>query len=135
MRKVPDGLTYVRKHVSDLTPDEYKACYRLNMGSRGEMQDRLAFERTEIRQAHVHMLWNGKELISWVLRFKEGDHRWTVYVYTRTTSRRRGYGQWLVKESKRGMRSVNIYPWDDRSASFYSRINPSTVYNKGHVSI
>lgn len=131
MLRAPDGLRYVRKHVSDLTPEEYQACYRLNMGRNGEMQDKISFERKHRKQAYVLMLWKDNTLISWVLRFREGEHRWGVYVYTRTHYRRKGYGKWLLNESKRGLKTVTIYPWDKRSAGFYRKINPNTIYNKG----
>lgn len=135
MRRIPTNLKYVRKKINELTDSEYRACYNLNMGSRGEMRDKLVFGKHFDRRYHVFMLWNGDDLVAWALRFPDGEHRWSVYVYTRTNERRKGYGRWLVNESKRGMRSVNVYPWDNRSARFYSSIPQHTVYNKGTVGL
>lgn len=135
--QLTDNFRYVRKRVIDLTPDEYRMCYSLNLRSKGMMQEVLSKERFRDngKYAHAFMIFHGDRLVSWAIRFTERDHFWSVYVYTKTTYRRRGLGSLLLKEARRGLRVVAVHPWDERSASFYRKAPAAVLYNKGLVKI
>ena len=127
-------LIFYRKSVQSLTKEEFSACYRTNFGMRGMMQETLKEARDEdYLKATAFMLWrerDGKrELLSWVLRFWS-NNRWNIYVYTKTMERKKGYGSFVVKEAKRGVRSpIAIFPWDKRSDKFYKNFKQENIVN------
>lgn len=135
--KLPDGFSYVRKRVVDLTAEEYRKCYALNLRSKGMMQEVLSKERFRDsgKYAYAFMIFDGDRLVSWAIRFTERDNFWSVYLYTKTTYRRRGLGSLLLKEARRGLKVVAVHPWDERSASFYRKTPAAVLYNKGLVKI
>lgn len=135
--ELADNFRYVRKRVIDLTPTEYRKCYYLNLRDKGMMQEVLSHERYRVtgKYAHAFMIFNGDRLVSWAIRFTEKDNFWSVYLYTQTTYRRRGLGSFLLKEARRGLKTVGVHPWDERSASFYRKTPAAVLYNKGLVKI
>lgn len=127
-----------RKHVSEMTPLEYRACYRANYGTEGYMQEELA--RCKIGYpGEVILLWDGpddteKSLIGWALltpvrrygllsvtRWVMRKSKYTVQFWVKRQHRRKGYGKILMNEVKTNYDpNPHVIPHDDASSELFS---------------
>lgn len=127
-----------RKPVGDLTPVEYRACYRANYGTEGYMQEELV----RCRKGHpgeVIMLWDGpddtvRSLIGWALLTPVRRHgllsvtewvmkksKYTVQFWIKRQYRRKGHGTMLMGAVKTYYDpNPHVMPHDNASAELFS---------------
>jgi GNAT superfamily N-acetyltransferase len=123
-------MQVVVKKVDDLTIEEYKACYSLNLRSNGMMRDKLVHCR-KIKQGIAFMIFEGKVLLAWSLVFhkffKPTDEQ-GAYFYTRVRCRGQGYASLLIKEIESLNNRITVYPWNNSSDRFFSKNNFKKSY-------
>lgn len=125
------------KPVSELTPVEYRACYRANYGEDGYMQSELYWCKRG-QPGTVVMLWDGpddtvKSLIGWCLltpvrmyglltvtRYVMGRSKYTAQFWVKRQYRRKGYGKTLMNEVKKLDPNPHVLPHDGASSELFS---------------
>ena len=106
------------KLVKNLTDEEYKQCYSLNMREAGEMRYSLSGLRKGGGDARVYMLKeDGKKILSWALQFNDSS----AYFYTRAAYRRKHLASRIMKKMLRDNKAIRVYPHDEISKEFFSR--------------
>ena len=125
------------KLVGNLTPDEYKACHRLNMGHRGTMVYRLEESRKRAPRRSRAIMIEDEEglLLAWALLFPYGYGMRRkskvppklVHIYVRSSCRRRHLGTRLLCASRRYIEHPEVSPWDARSGAFYASFKYETI--------
>lgn len=127
------------KTVGKLDTKEYRACYRLNMGSNGLMRFCLVDERANCPESLAVMVWDGDRLMGWALMtpttyrgetylgaYARRTCKYSVQFYVRVSQRRRGVARRLMNEVLRHDTRPFVIPWDSRSASFFADYTVST---------
>lgn len=128
----------VWKPVSELTPDEYRKCHRLNFRT-GGMDGWLETARKKGLDASASMILekDGK-LVGWGLMFpRDGEYsrekRKTIYLYVRVKDRKKGFGQELLKDLKKHTPyKPYVCPHDKKSAGLYKKFNKETKPYPGY---
>lgn len=128
------------KHVSELSPVEYRACYKANYGPvNGYMLEEL-IRCKKGYPGEVVMLWDGpeetKSLIGWCLltpvrlygllavtRWVMGRSKYTAMFWVKKQYRKKGYGKMLMTEVKKIDPNPHIMPHDDASSELFSSFN------------
>ena len=111
------------KLVRNLTAEEYKACWRLNMGPRGSMRMNLESAREGYHEgARVVMAMENNVLMGWALLFVEAGVP-VVHTYVRASCRRKGVGTRILKRVQRLSPEAKCCPWNRVAKAFYSRFD------------
>lgn len=127
------------KAIRNLTPEEYRACYSLNLRDgglmRGQLQD--SYRRGE-SGVYASMIFNEDgRLDAWALTFPDryyktyrGETLNNAYFYVRKTMRRHGLGSRLIKQVSKKFGPVRVYPHgkkDHPSRGFFDRTQMNNV--------
>lgn len=125
------------KEIADLTPVEYRACYRANYGWEGLMQDEL----TRCKDGYpgkAILLWNGpddtaRSLVGWALltptktygnvavtRWAKSRAKYTAQFWVKKQHRRKGHGKTLMQEVKKYDKRPHVIPHDAASSELFS---------------
>jgi hypothetical protein len=116
-------MTTIRcKLVKDLTTEEYKACYRTNFGSHGDMRAALGRVKAQNILAYAVMIWIHDELAAWALVFDESYIGPTAYFYTKNIYRRKGYGFQIAQYIQERFGQVQVIPTTKRNISFFNKM-------------
>ena len=113
----------VVKLVRNLTPDEYRKCYSLNLRWGGYMQEELMFARRGQRGNAKTVLIKDEHdrLIAWSLLLPKGEQMIAHY-YTRAACRRQGFGDRLMKTVQRVAPKPIVVPGEDiQSQRFFGK--------------
>lgn len=137
------------KPVSEMTPVEYRACYRANYGEEGYMQEELARCKSGY-PGNVIMLWEGpddtaRSLIGWALLTPVRQHgllavtRWvttkskyTVQFWVKKPHRKKGFGKMLMNEVKKYDENPHVMPHDDASMELFSSFKVQVLNEDKH---
>ncbi len=119
-------MEIVVKEVADLTDKEFKQCYRLNLGKRGEMRDELLNQYyTPIKSkktAKAVMLKQEDKMIGWAIVFPLPKTKgYAAHFYVRSSHRRRGYGTMLLNKVAEYDSKPIVYPHDTRSGGLLKK--------------
>lgn len=117
----------VFKRAQDMTPAELRAAKRLTLplGQMWPMLQDCRSNRYPRITGDVGLVYEGTRLVCWGLAFK--DETWgprdsrTVYFYTDSRYRRKGYATTLFKKMKVRYKSFHVSPWDRNSAGFFDK--------------
>ncbi|ASR75559.1 hypothetical protein SEA_MILDRED21_195 [Streptomyces phage Mildred21] len=112
------------KPVRELTPQEYRKCYSLNLRWGGYMQEELMFARRGQRnKASAVMIFDENErLIAWSLVYEKSEGQMVAHYYTRRACRRQGFGDRLMKQVQRIAPKPTVVPGEDiMSQRFFSK--------------
>ena len=112
------------KSVRELTPQEYRKCYSLNLRWGGYMQEELMFARRGQRpKASAVMIFDENErLIAWSLVYEKSEGQMVAHYYTRRACRRQGFGDRLMKQVQRIAPKPTVVPGEDiMSQRFFSK--------------
>ncbi len=112
------------KPVAELTPQEYRKCYSLNLRWGGYMQEELMFARRGQRnKASAVMIFDEDErLIAWSLVYEKSEGQMVAHYYTRRACRRQGFGDKLMKQVQRIAPKPTVVPGEDiMSQRFFSK--------------
>lgn len=115
--------------IPELTDEQLKKFYSLNMRGRGSMRDHLLRCRTD-KLAEGVAFWIEDEdgrVLSWatVAHWQAwGGGEYDVMFYTRRTHRRRGLAEAIAKKIKKRYRNAQLYShgWDERSLDFFGKV-------------
>lgn len=109
------AAAYTRtKKVRNLTPEEYKACYSLNMRCQGLMRRKLKAFMHGDNQAYASLHYNADGvLIGWALTFRDQYGNLSTYFYVRKNHRRKGIGKLLMTHVNKKFGQVRVYPWGE----------------------
>jgi|SRR5687767_1401384 len=113
--------TYI-KHIHKLTDDEYRQCYKLNLGQMGLMRDKLLWEKEkDYSTARVFLLKDleSKNILSWSLVFnhRKGEG---AYFFTPPKLRRNGYGRRIAQHVQRYNPNVAVFPCNVINERFFA---------------
>jgi hypothetical protein len=121
------------KRVTNLTPEEYKACYSLNLRNGGLMRGALVSCRENWSESgfpwadkptYAAMNFNRDgTLAGWVLIFPDEYDNLAAYFYVRRNQRRKGVGSKLAKHVSKKFGQVRVYPHDKRSNGFFNHVH------------
>lgn len=112
------------KPVRELTPQEYRKCYSLNLRWGGYMQEELMFARRGQRnKASAVMIFDENErLVAWSLVYEKSEGQMVAHYYTRRACRRQGFGDRLMKQVQRIAPKPTVVPGEDiMSQRFFSK--------------
>lgn len=124
----------VSKRVPELSDQEFKDCYRLNMRDRGSMRDELNEQRMK-RNNRAVLVYEDDLLVGWSLRFREnwGGDRFkknptSLYIYVRRSYRKQGIGKFLLGRARMGNYTgrVRVFPHTTAANGLYR----SAISNK-----
>lgn len=129
------------KEVADLTPIEYKACFKANFGYDGYMREILEKHREDGSHGLAIMLWEGPEdktssLLGWALltetKDKHTQHcvymtdytkrkaKYVAQFWVKTRHRRKGLGKILMVETKKYDSRPFVLPHDPKSEQLFA---------------
>lgn len=116
------NLTVMTKAVSQLTPEEYKACKSLNLRESGSMKHTLQYQRSLDSTEHFAvMAWTDENVLAgWALVNPSGR----TWFYVRKAYRRQGVGSRLLQTAKRMAGEIEVEPWHDNngeSGKFFAK--------------
>lgn len=122
-------MRVITKRIIDLTPQEYRDCYRLNLRDNGQMQSCLAeakrYEQSyhkRRRFSHAIMIKDGDRLLAWSLVMPmHGERGWEAQFYTRKAERNKGLGTVLFKEVQKFDKRPYVIPWSKPSGEFFKK--------------
>lgn len=130
-------MKIIHKDVSELTPVEYRACYRANYGDGGYMREVLV-DCKNGNPGKVILLWDGPEdsarsLIGWslltpvdlygilaVTRWVTKRSKYTAEFWVKKRHRRKGYGKVLMNEVKKHDDNPHVIPHNKASSELFS---------------
>lgn len=122
------GLTFdeiVRTPVKCLTQEEYRQCYRLNMGLEGMMRPSLVESRHDPNSKDMtyRILDGDGVLLAWSLVFMPYGilTGWDAHFYVRRTHRRQGLGTRLREAVYRDFPDHHVCPHNLASKRFFNR--------------
>lgn len=127
------------KLVSELTPNEYRACTRLSMRNRGSMYPRLqklyhgqdyASRFDNGVPAQVFMIWDADDderLLGWALLFTDWYGKLMSYYYVRQSCRRQGLGTKLARALRTHCQQAQGVSWNDISKQFHKHVDTHVV--------
>jgi GNAT superfamily N-acetyltransferase len=122
----------VVKPVRELTSQEYKKCYSLNLRYDGYMQEELMFARRgERNNAFAVMIIDEDErLIAWSLVYEKVEGKMVAHYYTRRACRRQGFGDRLMKQVQRIAPNPTVVPGEDiMSQRFFSKHQDNLTFD------
>lgn len=139
------------KLVSELSPVEYRACYKANLGDEGYMRSTLVEERLGVGQGQIIMLWDGpddtaRSLIGWALltpitlsgllaatRYVKSKSKYTVQFWVKRQHRKKSYGKLLMEQVKLHYDlNPHVFPHDEASSEFFSSYNVQVLQFEKH---
>lgn len=139
-------MDIITKSVADLTPTEYKACYRANYGDQGFMQGALWQARKGYLEGAVAiMLWDGppdliKSLKGWVLltpctlngelatsAYAKKVCKYTAQFWVKRQHRKQGLAKMLMHEVKKVTPRPHVIPHDKASSELFSSFRVSVA--------
>lgn len=138
-------MEIITKKVSELTPDEYRACVRANFGDGGDMRDELRYARgNPHRKVFTICIWDGphdkqSSLIAWSLVFPavsldipgRKKKQLSAHFWVKSQHRQKGYGRVLMLEVKKHDKSPHVFPHSEESAEFFSSYRVKTYQYDG----
>jgi len=119
------------KQVTNLTPQEYAQCRRLNLGDNGHLRECLEFfyvYAPSLRAlpgdqppARVLLLRENasRKLLAWCM-LDEEEH---AQLYVHSKHRRKGLGTRLMRQLLRVCPRATIFPHDEVSTAFFAHLN------------
>lgn len=114
------------KKVKNLTPEEYKACYSLNLRDGGLMRTELMVSRHLRRDDSYATLRFNRDgtLAAWALVFpcEYNGSYYDAYFYVRKRLRRHGLGKHLVQHVNKHFGQVRVYPHENVSNKFFNYV-------------
>jgi hypothetical protein len=114
----------VTKQVGNVTPEEFKQLYSLNLRNEGAMRfDLVDYRKSDPKTTHVIMIKEGPKVLAWALVFPKSSYKKNrlVYFYTRQSHRRQGLGTRLLKHSRKLDPVPEVCPHDKRSGAFFKK--------------
>jgi len=135
----------ITKALSDLSPNEYRACRNLNLRDEGYMREALSLHRRR-QDSYAIMMWDGSvnlgSLTGWALlvptkvikpdwgisKYGTRKSKYVVQIYVRKTQRHKGYGSTLMAEAQKLDPAPYVWPHDKASGKFFG-------YYKVHTDI
>lgn len=110
------------KLVKNMTPEEYRACYRLNMGSRGTMQSTLTRAKNHYadKARAIMVKSESGEIMGWALLMPcLWDTGIDAQFYVRKVYRRRGIGKRLMYHTRKYDDKPWVHPHNRTSGRFF----------------
>lgn len=110
------------KQVQDLSPSEKAECAALTLsgtGGYGLMQGKLLSDKGT-KWATMLRDTDGN-LIGWALVFREYSRN-AAYFFVDKAWRKQGVGTHLYRSVRRKFGIVKVYPWDNTSRAFFSKV-------------
>lgn len=115
--------TYV-KYARNLTRAEYDECWQKNLGNTGVMRHELVKSwRNRESQSKAVLIKDADtgNIIAWSLTDARHRGNTGVMFWVEPAYRRRGFGDRLMRHSKKVDPRPYVFPHDERSASFFGK--------------
>lgn len=123
----------IAKKLHNLNDVEFSILHDLNMRGYGQMQgilNDLYFGEDKDSWAIIHKV-DGK-VVGWAMIFDsfDIDHiaKKSLQLYVDHDWRRRGIGAKLIECARKRFSEFEVFPWDDQSRSFFSRVGVEVQY-------
>lgn len=114
----------IRKRVTELTSDEYRKCYSLNLREYGFMRPTLRHYKQD---CFVYMIFDDNEvLLAWSIAFKVKIYRYPMsFFYVRQSHRKQGLAMELAQAMFEDYDKFHVEPWgedDNPSILFFNKL-------------
>lgn len=113
----------VIKYTRNLTDEEFKQCYKKNLGTYGQMKSQVKdFWENKSATSKVVLIKDEKSnIIAWSMT--EGQHFGDkgVMFWVEKPYRRKGYGTRLLYHSKKVDPKPRVFPHDEKSGRFFKK--------------